>query len=200
MPVPVGFADCSIHFLRTGDPEEMVITFGVEIVDPSSHDGVATKIALSWRNEFDNANIPHIIQSVKAVARIGEEGGEETVQEATIAQLGGDNRELLPQNCAMLIRKVTSFGGRQNQGRWFLPWAFEAEVDNVGMLDVGSATKYTTSAQAFLTEMNNSTGVGPLPPVILHRRNKAGTIHAPTAITGLVCEQLLATQRHRMRK
>lgn len=200
MPVPVGFAQCEIVFTRTGDPQDMVITFGVEVTDPTFHDSVASHVALAWTTGFSNADISDQLYQKSAVVHIGEEGGEETTQEATINRTGGDHRPIVPQNTAMLARKITAVGGRQNQGRWFLPWVFEAEVDNVGMLDAGSASKYTTDCNAFLTALNSAAGTAATPMVIIHKRNKAGIVHAPTPVTAITCEQLVATQRRRLRR
>lgn len=98
----------------------------------------------------------------------------------------------LPSNCAILVRKRTGAGGKQNRGRFFLPpaWIGEDAVDPDGTI-VGSTADLVDHLDQLLSDM---TDVG-LPARLLHTDSEM----TPTPITSLQLQTKIATQRRRLR-
>lgn len=194
--IPVGFADVAIHFLRVSDTGEMVVTFGVGLDDPHTADEVASDCALAWMAAFATKPWTADITCTRATARVAEEGGPPTIGEASINQVGTGTAAMAPQNCATLLRKVTPRGGRRGRGRMYLPWVQEADINNVGQLTGTVITAYTAISGALLTALVSHQ----LHMVLLHTDTDTSTAPVPTAVTGMFCDPIIATQRQRLRR
>jgi hypothetical protein len=111
--------------------------------------------------------------------------------------VGTHNVPKLPQNCALLVKKQTALGGRQNRGRFFLPGMLTEEgVNNVGVIAAGDRQSYQNKASSMLTSL----AVGPLiaPMVILHNDTPT-PVPDPTPVTSLYVDNVISTQRRRLR-
>lgn len=99
-----------------------------------------------------------------------------------------------PSNCAVLVNKSTSLGGRHNRGRMFVPPCNfnEANIDgrgNINASDVAAKQVWYTAAYTGMLAVN-------LVPQLFHATSSPPT----TAINGFALQGQLATQRRRMRR
>lgn len=95
-------------------------------------------------------------------------------------------------NVSVLIRKISGLSGKKHRGRLYLPPfnETEADIDVNGLMTTTQTDIITGWAEGM---RGNLEGSG-FPMVILH--HGAG---APTAVSALSCERLVATQRRRLR-
>jgi hypothetical protein len=97
-----------------------------------------------------------------------------------------------PINCAVLLRKNTDLGGRTNRGRIFAPPTElnESEVDYLGNMTSTAVTRHLTHWNNFVSGLD---AVGKT----LRLYHTASAV--PTVVNSLSVQQLIATQRRRMR-
>lgn len=193
--IPVGYAHAAVAVLRDGDPEEMFFTFGVAT---GSEDTTASDIALAVAATF-TGGIPTPIHFTRVLAYVAKEGDVPEVQEAALAISSTGPATLAPQNCAVLYRKHTTHGGRRGRGRFFLPWVGEGDVDNVGVLSTGSKALYQAYGDQLLSNLAGTTHGASTPMVLLHRPG-ASLLPLPYIVSGMSVDNVIATQRQRMRK
>jgi len=194
--IPPGFIDCSILIERTGDPNNYVTTFGAQIgVAPFTQQNA---VALGNRigTELDDLLIT-TERIVGLNVRVGTDGAP-LVRQVPLDVPGISTAQRLPQNCAVIVNKLSELGGRRNRGRMFWPSIGETSVDDTGNITIGSRDTFQARFDALLSALR---GEGALPPntsnmVILHSSGVA----APTVVSGLRVERLIGTQRRRLRR
>jgi len=98
----------------------------------------------------------------------------------------------LPGNVAVLVRKNTGLGGRHGRGRLYHPGVFtgilNADADTIAP---ASVTAMANGFQQFFDDIQTAGHT----PVLLH-----SDATAPTVVTGIAVESVVATQRRRIRK
>lgn len=97
---------------------------------------------------------------------------------------------MTPQN-ALLVNKLTNFGGRKGRGRLFLPGITEGTADESGVIAGGTVAIYQAGFDGFLADMIS----GGVQPKLLH--NDATT---PYDITSFAVQSLMATIKARIRR
>jgi hypothetical protein len=200
MDIPVGYAQNSLMVLRDNDREEMAITFGTA-VDPATHDSHASQIALAFGFVFPKTSYGANVTWTRVVSRVAEEGDLPSVQEAALPGTGSAAvTQFCPQNTALLVKKLTTHGGRPGRGRFFWPYVAEPDVDNTGVLNSSTLTTWATLFNNFLLALADTSHGAATPMVILHNRRKDGTLPAPYVVTGLILDSIVATQRRRLRR
>lgn len=196
--IPPGFAHLKARYLCTGDNEEMVWTLGVDV--HSATDPLL--IAQRFYNAVDNSvsGAPEMYPPwffVGTTCTLGNDG-EPLYAQYDFSRAGTRTAAgTPPNNCAVLVRKNTSFGGRRNRGRAFFPPCSLAEtaVDNVGNITPSVVTGIQSNWTELYTDLTTNVTL-PLSPVILHSDQPA----TPTPVTGFVVQSRIATQRTRMRR
>lgn len=201
--IPPQYANVSMWFSREGDAEEMAITFGVNGTNATDLEAIPEGVAVAWLDAYPATDLNAGMTFRRVTARIGQDGGEPLSVEHQVNSAGTNTGLMLPQNTAMLVRKNTSRGGRRGRGRLYLPWTFESDVDNVGRINDTSAAGIQSNLTAFLT--NLSTGApslpsGPIPMVLLHEALGGTAPGSPDVVTSLALQQIVATQRRRLRR
>lgn len=194
---PLGFAQVKLIWTLTGDPEPMVVVFGVENVPTLTADEVANEVRSAWSTEVPAAQLSSAYTFRGCEAQLGTEVGEGgSVGVATVAVAGTGGLAPLPQNCALLAHKRTSLAGRKHRGRMFLPAGYlpEGAVSAVGVIDPANITGFGGLLTAFLA--NLATAPNELPMHVFH--SDSGL--PPTAVTTLVMDPVVATQRTRLRR
>lgn len=198
--IPQGFGLAKIPFRHTGDPEEMLVTFGFDDDVSFTPAGVAAGI----RNALDT--LPHFVAAdiavgyswgpvrVTCMRNLGPVEGLDT--EVTV----GANAGILPlpQNCAALVQKRTARGGRAGRGRMFWPLFFvnESSVSPIGVMNDPPFTSWQGSMNSFLANLSSSN----LAMHLLHSEPEVGPPLPPDPVTVLTAQQTIATQRTRLRK
>lgn len=127
--------------------------------------------------------------------------GEST---ATAVQGTAPISSVTPQ-VAMLVRKLTGFGGRINRGRMYLPWMLnEGTVDELGVIDPSWVSDTQDKIDLMFTDL---TAGGDQTVVIANRvydlpwsdsRRKLTAVHSGNEVTAMLVENICATQRRRL--
>jgi len=183
--IPPGFMQDSFRFQLSTDPEPMISTMGVDNNDTPTT--MLQAICDQWIVRFPAAETLTQWTFLGATAAVGQDGGPPVTIEEPRSVIGTENAIGPPNNCALLIKKVTGLGGRKGRGRMFLP-VFNFGGDNFlanGNLGGGVKTTMDTALAGLLADFDW---------VLLHSDSTP-----PTPITALVCDPKLATQRRRMR-
>jgi hypothetical protein len=131
--------------------------------------------------------------------RVGQDVGDPLIFEATNIQTGTASWDAHPPNTAYLIKKLTTLGGRQFQGRSYVPSAALISQNSAGVMDVDFVGSLQTSWNAAIGAAGAAFADGPAGPVLLHSPPKVGDTPVPTPIAFFQVERKLATQRRRMR-
>lgn len=201
--IPSGYAECSLSLRNSGDPDAWYVTFGVDardqLTDPQD---LATRIGLTFMDYF-GARFSNTTSSETLTLRLGNGNGSTVPYVAPVIVGGGSSAAMLPQNCALLVDKLTSLPGRKGRGRMFIPNILrEGSVNDVGVLDSTFFGEVTNSCQGFLAALRDGTDSmdgQEAPMVLLHNgTGSAGTL--PTLVTSFQPQNVISTQRRRLRK
>lgn len=199
--IPSGFAHAAWRWEMDGDPEYMVVTCGVQALNggdftQANAETTADAMLAAW----PAAGMSARFRFRGVVVRYGSGGPPYSVVEAVrnVVGLGGLN--ILPQNCALLARKLTGSAGRRNRGRMYFPMlsVIETAVDHGGALDGPSQADF----QARLNTLHGGLVSAGLNPYVLHSSSPTQVTvpGAPTAITSFGAEPRIATMRRRLRR
>lgn len=200
--IPPGYADCSIEWRHSGMSRPAFVTHGVKL-ESLSNDLVADAVLGGWTEGVTSflALVATEVTIGPATVRIGQDGGEPLVYTSTIpAGVGTDNVEKLPPNNALLIHKRTARGGRRGRGRMFLPWFMgEGAVSETGSIIPSAVTIVQAAMNTILPNLTGNS----VPMYLLHDSSEVGTAHPtvpglPNAVTQLVVDPLVSTQRRRL--
>jgi len=197
--IPTGFAQVSIQFRNAGDPDPWYVTFAVEHpVDFGDYDLIADKVADAWiANHLGSMNTTTTMTGVQL--RVGVGGDVPLTLFFPSAANGGSSTQKLPQNCALLVTKVTNRPGRTGKGRYFIPNILtESSVDQVGVITSGDVTDFQNNATGFLEDLAAAGDSFPCPMVLLHNAGAPGGT-TPTPVDALVVDNVISTQRRRLR-
>jgi hypothetical protein len=196
--IPNGFGQAAIRYNLSGDTDPMYVVFGFDnnagLSDPVT---AANSIQGAWV-ATGNLGDPAIrytawtisLSVVTLMTATGPVTGTATTTSAGTAGTGAT----LPANCATLVRKTTTRGGREGRGRMYLPCATfqEGDVDLNGFILASVVTNLNTRASATSAALLALS----LPMQLLH----SDVALAPDTVVGLSVQQLIATQRRRLRK
>lgn len=184
--VPPGFANAHFNFMLGGDPEQMAVSLGLPIV------GTLQAMADDCNLRFTTAFPTDGISSEWVFTGTTVRSFDGVVAEAPTTHQGivsGGNT--LPNNCALLVKKTTSRGGRTGRGRMYLPpfSVLDSQVDARGGIEA--------SVRAIIQGQVNSwtSGMG---SVLFHSLLAPGGTD-PTPIDDFIVDLRIATQRRRMR-
>lgn len=204
MDIPVGFAEMAVEYRHSSDPQSWFTIVGVEtdLATNSAQDHV-DHFAGVWYGEL----VPRLATAVTLVdvqGTFGQDGGGGLVVNTMVGQLNGSRASAtLPQNCAALIKKQTSLGGRAGRGRMFLPAVLpETDVNEVGVIQPAWLAELQDMATDLLDGLAAPDPVtGAMTPmVLLHGPAKStGLTPAPTPVNSLIVDSVISTQRDRLR-
>lgn len=196
--IPPGYAMVVFRFRLALDPEEIVCTLGV---DASAAGGDAQLIADrsvgAFGDAFPAAAMGTAWTFVGTSVTLGTDGGDPVLAERIVNTAGTTSSVASPpSNCAILVRKLSSFGGRRNKGRFYWPCfgLNETNVNPNGVLDTTQLNQQQANFDNFYDSLIED-DVLALPPVIFHSAEPV----LPTPVTQFSVQPLLATQRERMR-
>jgi hypothetical protein len=196
MVIPEGFANCILVFTYSGDAEPMQSAMAVDISDAAGDlEAVGTKFGQTFLDNFqDDLSNQVTLVSVDVVA--GQTGSDPLIAVVPFGETGTGTAFPLPPNTAVLIQKRTGVGGRSGRGRMFLPGIqLTGNVQPNGTINGSLVTEYQNDADAWLDSLQAATPSPSIPAYLLHA---TGT-ESPHAITSLVVQGKVATQRRRLR-
>ena len=192
--IPVGYAQVAYRWLLGGDPEPMISTTAVTV---SGEGGDYVGLGEDLNTEFSDAigvdGMSNEWVYLGVILRVGQDGGEALVVEVPRSDQGAVDAGMLPNNCAILVRKITARGGRSGRGRMFLPpfSLIEDEVDGRGVLEPTFLEGTQTNIDAWLG--------GAHPKYLLHDETAPGGT-VPDPITQHIVDRRIASQRRRLRR
>lgn len=192
MPVPDGFWEVSWGF---SSPAPMgsspTVTFGVRSATtlPSA---VLTSVTAAIHDNFNESFLAEYLPSTITVRSLDQEATGPSGLTGSTGTTGA-----LPST-AVLVRKATGFIGKQNRGRMYVPGLLtDAQVDEGGVITSSEVTGLQGAFTGFLADLDTLD----IPMVIIHKAPKSGgEPSAPTGVTSLTVEPIVATQRRRLRK
>jgi len=197
---------CNVFFKHDLITREAEITFAL-------NDNTANVSAQGWADavfalagtvfapQLDTA-----AQIMRATTLKGDGTSTFTTGISTGASVRGTNAmSSTTPNCAILVKKNTGFGGRENRGRMYLPFMMnEGEVDEAGNISAGVQGDINDMMQTFIDDVE---GGGDQELVIANRTYDAPWNVKPRHlthvaigehVTSITCEPVIATQRRRM--
>lgn len=194
MPIPAGFVTLTYRFIRAGDPENMVTQLSYAWDGSTPYQDIADDAAAAWVDSDMKGITTSETQLVGLQATFGTVGpGDLSVETSLFAQFGDGDPPALPNNCALLVRKLSALGGRKNRGRSFYPDVQGAATFSNGDIDPAVLGNFQSAWDDWMTNLDGVTGLEEA--VILH----SDPLDAPTPITSWVVAGKIATQRRRMR-
>lgn len=199
MPTPVGYAHFLIEIDLDNDEDAFAVTHGLQ-TDLASASAVehCNKVMSAFGGAWDQV-LSNNAQVSRAIGYFGQDGTDDLIVESDLVAIPGTSAGAkLPQNCAALVKKRTGLGGRKNRGRVYIPNVLnEAEVSDTGVITGSTVVNFQTYADQWFVNVTGTVGglYPATPMVILHRDGSA-----PTAVTQLVMDPVLATQRRRLRR
>jgi hypothetical protein len=191
--IPIGSAHVALHLAFSGDPEQMITTFGVNIESTPSPSDLAA-LATLFHTSFDDQLVDEMTL-VAAKATVGTSGDPIIVETVLDLQFSAAGNPLIP-NTAVLLKKVTGLGGRHQRGRMYVPGYRAESVFSYGVIDPTNLLALQGAADAFLAGIPGATGPW-IEMVLLHTDTAPST--TPTEVTQLVAQARLASQRRRLR-
>lgn len=193
--IPPGYSQLVFRWGLTGDAEDMVNTLGIDNGVVSDFQAYVDALAASTRASLPVGVILTGYSFLGCTLYRGQDGGPpEVFESVAVAHAGTNGGPALPPNCAFLLRKRTSLGGRKGRGRMFIPAGVGVGEDSV------PSTGVMAEAQRAALEERYSDwlfGLGPV-PYLFHDSETPGSA-APTEIIAFTCEARLATVRRRLR-
>jgi hypothetical protein len=200
--IPPGFAQCAWKFELNGDPEPIVTTCGIDVSGVGGDfDLAAGHARAAFTVGFPAAQMSNQWRYRGVTLRVGQDGAPPIIFESDADIVGLGGATVLPQNCALLVRKRTASAGRRNRGRFYMPLlgVLEAAVSQIGVINAADVTNAQARVDLWFDAMNAG-GAEATPPVILHSDGGVTAPGDPTPITSWHVEPIIATQRRRLRR
>jgi hypothetical protein len=199
--IPPGHAHCAIEFRMTGDPQPWYCTVGVDTNGATAPQGIADHVFGAWRTTMLTL-MPSVLSLTGVIAKVGQDGAAPVLGYSNQpVAFGGKSSSFtfLPQNCALLIDKLSNLGGRRNRGRIYVPGIIlESDCSNVGVMT--NVATYQTQIDAFDAALRApfAPGTAGMDPVILHHDQLVNPI-PPTPIAQWRVQSVISTQKKRLR-
>lgn len=195
MHIPPGYMQINWLFAREGDSELMLTSWAAEIAAFDDVNG-PDDLFLAWQ-QSDMRTITTDATSlvrVECVVGTSDPSAPITLDSVSASNPGGAAEDALPNNCALLVKKVTIRGGRRGRGRCFYPDLQQDRVSETGLVGGANLSGYQDAWNDWVTAVEAVTGIVNL--VLLHSDAADGD---PDTITNWVVQGKIATQRRRMR-
>lgn len=196
--VPIGYGEVTFKFRAVTLSRDATCVLGLD----TSGSGIANAedlavsvntIATLATKIFAPASMSATWQYRGVRALLGQ-SGDPQIFDLNVSTAGTLVADPMPPNNSVLVQKRSAVGGRRNRGRMYLPPFHFAEttVDSVGTIAGATVTALQTKVTALRTDLL----ADDLIPVILHSVSEV----APTVIASFVVENVIATQRRRLRR
>lgn len=189
MIIPTGYAQVTHEFGGNGLAFPGAVVYGVDPPGGADPSDLAEALSDAWATYV----IPRQNESITLENTVVKFGPNSTgpTGEFAVTIPGERTGAGSPSNCAVLVKKTTSLGGKQGRGRMYIPGCTEADVGSDGALDATQQGNWQTAMSNWAAFLAIS--VAPL--VILH-----GDALTPTPVTAVTVQAVIATQRRRLRR
>lgn len=192
MIIPTGFAQVNIRFGGDAIRDRAEVTFGLDnTTSPKDPDILAALVDVAWEDNIS----PNWCDSATISTVLVKLGPNDTGAFAEVPGTaeGQSSNPPLSVNTAVMVRKITTHGGRQGRGRFYVPGYPESVPDGPGNLGSGPVASYTADFRGFLADLDAAGN----PMVLLHGENVEAS---PYEVVDLIVSPILGTQRRRMRR
>lgn len=186
-----GFCEVIMPWQMAGGFRTQVTTQAFAIVgwDPGDIDNLSAL----WADYIQGSGLPSTSVVHPVTVRVGtSDPSAPLVYSGTNFDVGTGANTVIPPNTSVLATKRTLLGGRKGRGRLFLPPPPEGQVNNIGVLDSSYVDGLQDLVDTMMTAMESELGGA---PYLLHTDPSP----APTLIQSISVEQVVATQRRRLR-
>jgi hypothetical protein len=198
--IPPGFAAVSLQITNSALAREAFITFGVDVsAAAGDFEGAAADVFAGFATAIDD-KMDNACTLGPTTLRVGQDGTETLVVVDPQTTSGTVIQSSAPPNCALLVTKRSTRGGRRGKGRMYIPWALdEASIDEAGKV----TTSVLNAWNVVLAAARLALTTNGVPMVILHSTSEPGTEHpttpgSPNVVTSLVADSIIGTQRRRL--
>jgi len=195
--VPVGEGQARIRWKVVGQPRLMETTLGIRDLEDEPFSGSPDILAEQVGDSLIDATIGVATQISNQFTLVGVEVMIMTADgpltgEYPMNIVGTATFQPPPINTAWIWRKNTATGGRRNRGRMYWPCARlgETAIDAAGTITPANVSAEQDDANAFRLAL----GGNGLKPVLQHSDGGPSTV-----VTSFAVENIVATQRRRMR-
>lgn len=193
MLIPDGYAQANLRFSGTALPTGAEVVLGLNVeVGPSTPLEVAEEVALAWAAGMNTLQTNQVTLSSVLVKFGPTSTGPSAEFGCNIP--GTVSNPTAPPNVTFLVKKLTPNGGRQGQGRMYVPGVGEGFINQDGLIDATQLTTWRTQVDGFLGDLT----AGGLVPALLHA--EGSPISAPYLVTSFFLDNKVATQRRRLRR
>lgn len=189
--IPAGYGLARMHWSAPGGDGHAYCLLGVRNASALTAASVAANVGNAYATSLlENLTSDYTFTDVEATVNNGGVLSQDT---AAFGDAGPNPAPSVPINVSVLVRKQTGLIGREFRGRFYFPGLEASSVDSTAANLTSDAL---TSWQSDALDFYNNLGTGLLVPYLLHRN----TAVPPTKVLNFEVEQLLATQRRRLRK
>lgn len=197
--LPQGYAQIIHSFTWTGDPEPFAVTYAVKLdllnTDPNA---VAQECSLAFDNCMPQLADNLILTITEARCQYDVPPLPPAIGIHASSVAGGLTTDALPQNNAFLIHKFTARAGQSGRGRMYLPGVVQGAADDNGLVDGTIKTNLNLAFANLVSALNGGTDVDGM--YLLHDSEGAAAGSAPDEVTALITDNVIATQRRRLRR
>ncbi len=203
MPVAIpGMFGQVIHQLRlNGDPEPMVVTYGVQLSEQfanaplQSVDGLHDIFHTAFK---DNVSSQYTLYQTEIRWNDAVNLDLRVTLHVEPKQMTGTG-PAVPQNTAALVKKLSALAGRRNRGRFYMPGISEADIDSVGTITPSLVAGINGLLATWLANIETVAAGAFFGMFILHSSGLTAT-GPPTKVNQLLLDPRVATQRTRLRR
>lgn len=200
--VPPGFMHVTQPMRHSDQSDTYNVTYGVRW-DSSLHtaDEALSDVDGWFRQSWDQ-DMDSNITFLPATAIVGNDGPPLVAQSSVNASAASRSGSSPPASVATIITKRTAFGGRQWRGRVYMPGLVNTgEAGEVGSISTARLAVLQSAAEAWLAGLAAPGGSLAITPMyLLHGTPQSGgDPPAPTEVTSLLVQNIVGTQRRRIR-
>jgi hypothetical protein len=201
--LPATYYHAAIFFTGAAVPRGAAMTF-------AGKDELGTNDPLAIANTIVSAygtNVDPVMNTLITLAGCRVKMGP--MSDGPFAEVSASNAGAVAASAAspqvtFLIRKLTAIGGKHGSGRMFQPGVAENDVDEKGTVLAAKLTALTTAWAGFASGLDTGNAKMHLAHQYGTYVNKKGVTvlipaRVPDAVTGVVVDSVVATQRRRLR-
>lgn len=188
--IPIGFGVLTVAHIGAGISGEAIWSLGFD----NNASDTAAELANTFGAAIETLGYVDCLSSSVTVTEVRVKLGPDATGPSAVASVqidGSVGGQAAPPQLATLVHKNTPLGGRKGRGRLFLPGLAEAALDQNGLI----TNAHKVAVETFLFDLLGGMTLGSTPPMLMHSDETA-----PTAISTVEVDTVLATQRRRLRR
>lgn len=189
MDIPIGYSMVRHYFTSAAVSREAMLSYGIVGSGGMTPTEAAEALYEAWDAMANQTQHSSAVQQ-RCEVQVGPSPAGPTGI-ATGASVGGQGGAAMSPQVAILVKKLTAFGGRSQRGRFYIPFVSEDQVDGAGHLTITAQESANLGIDNWVAALDTLT----ITPVLLHEGSGD-----PTIITDWVLNPIVATQRKRLKR